>query len=68
MSDVRDLSVIPKNTDYCYEITSIDYNSGRIKTKLCPYWTEDKCLLVGYSDIILLPDQIKICGIGESDE
>jgi len=68
MSDVSDLSVIPKNTDYCYEIISIDHKNGGMKIKLCPYWTEDKCLLVGYSDIILLPDQVKICGIGEPDE
>ena len=67
---MKDLSVIPKNTDYCYEIININQKTGKIKTKLCPYWSRNGCsfLKMNIKDSILLWDQVKECGIGEPDE
>ncbi len=61
---------IPKNTDYCYEIISVDVQKGVIKTSVCPYWSEQGCSFLGLNtkDSVLLWDQVKECNVNLPDE
>ena len=62
--------LIPKNTDYCYTIISVDEITGRIKTNICTYWSEQGCsfLNLDMEDSILLWDQVKECDVNLPDE
>lgn len=62
---------------YCYKAQTIDFETGRIKIKVCPYWSFRKtkpaqengyCKYLKKGDwqirgISLLWDQVKECGI-----
>lgn len=77
---MKDETVIPKGY-YCYTTLSVDKSTGRIKTKVCPYWSirEDKPYQMnGYCSFInagdweddwcgLLWDQVKECGVNEPE-
>lgn len=77
--DDAPLKQIPTG-DYCYSIQSIDNQSGRIHTSVCPYWSVDNnqapqnngcCKLLAIADADdssdgLLWDQIKNCGLNQS--
>jgi len=62
-----DISVIPKDTPYCYNI--IDVNGPNIKVKVCPYFDTYKpdhsiCYCVGFMGFDFCHyDQVKICDI-----
>lgn len=67
---------------YCYEIKSVDYKSGKLRSKPCPYWSRDpnkpeqengycsylKCGDWEHEGLGLLWDQVKECGINEEPE
>ncbi len=73
---IKDASLIPQNTPYCYTIESISIDQPIIKTKRCPYWSIDDgdahCEFIGLSDsdlgMGLLFDQVKECGVSIDDD
>ena len=70
MTTHGNIDKIPKNTDYCYEIITVDMSTGRIKTRVCPYWSEQGCSFLGLDtkDSVLLWDQVKECNVNLPDE
>jgi hypothetical protein len=72
---MKDESKIPRGP-YCYNTLKVDPNNGKMKIKLCPYWSKTgdigKCSFLGISDedyaSSLLWDQVKECGINNDDE
>jgi len=70
MTTHGNIDKIPKNTDYCYEIITVDMSTGRMKIKVCPYWSEQGCsfLDLNTKDSILLWDQVKECDVNLPDE
>ncbi len=75
----KDTKLIPSGY-YCYEILSI--KDGRIKTKICPYWSKDpnrEEQMNGYCSFLekgdwdedsfgLFWDQVKECGVNKREE
>jgi len=72
----KDESLIP-NGQYCYTIVSVDENTGKMQTKICPYWSirdgkpeQDNgyCDYLGWGDwdidgLTMLWDQVKECWV-----
>jgi len=67
---------------YCYTIKSIDKTTGKMKTKICPYWSirvgkpnqeNGYCAYLDWGDwdmessFTLLWDQVKECGVKFDD-
>jgi len=74
----KDISAIPRGP-YCYAVVKAPTKSGRMRVKVCPYWSrkpgkpgqmDGHCAYLGKGDweskaTSLLWDQVKECGIKE---